>query len=309
MKIHLYILTGLFLLGSGYTYAEKTTKASYTFVANEEGRILPSDKFEELLEAAIKEIREDERYDNFILFVHGRGQHPEKAYRKSLISDLESNYSAKVIMFNWPSWNGPLGFPEENARKSAKDFSLMLTRLKKYREDNQLSPDKIKFTLITQSMGSIVLEESILKHDCKLNGIFDMVVICSSASSSANHAEWVNKIGLSDKIYITVNNNDHMLGRAGIKMKRRMLGKWLQTRDGNTFKLAQNAKYVDLTGASLRHHYYLHKDLKKTPEAKSFFDEVLNGLPASFNDGSAIKEINSDRRDTQGEPPTTARRF
>ena len=295
IKFNVYFFIGLVIVISGCVSLDNTKDLSSTSVANVDKKIVPVNQFYTLLEMTMKKIKEDDRFDNFILFVHGRGKHPQKAYDKSLISDLESNYSAKVIMFHWPSWEGPLEFPEGKARKSADDFTLVLKQLKKYQEDNPKLLDKTKFTLLTHSMGSIVLEETIYKYGSQLKGIFDTIVISASASSSKNHADWVTNIGLSDKIYITVNKDDPMLGPAGTKMKGRRLGKGLQNRDGDIFELAQNAKYIDLTKSSLEHRYYIHRDLENRPVAKSFFDEVLNGLPASFNQGNAVKEIKRSR--------------
>ncbi|MGR9074024.1 MAG: alpha/beta hydrolase [Gammaproteobacteria bacterium] len=290
------VYVGFFLLLLGcQTYGDAKEGESNSVVTVDR-RIETIGSFTTLLDEAIKKIRSGNNADNLILFVHGRGKHPEKAFKKSLISDLESNYSAKVIMYHWPSWEGPLEFPEANARKSAKDFMSVLKDLSEYKRNNSELIQGIKFTLLTHSMGSIVLEESILKMARNPFGeIFDTIVISSSASAGKGHSKWVGKIDLSDNIYITINKDDPMLGKAGIKMKGRRLGKGLQNRDGVKFKLASNAKYIDLTESSLGHRYYLHRDLKDRPIAKGFFDKVLNGLPAILDQEHGVKELQRDR--------------
>jgi hypothetical protein len=94
-------------------------RAESTAVVTADKRIEAVDNFEKLLDNSIKTIRMDDGYDNLILFVHGRGQHPCHAFNKALLTELEYDYSAKIIMFHWPSWNGALAFPDENARRSA----------------------------------------------------------------------------------------------------------------------------------------------------------------------------------------------
>jgi len=291
-------LTLAFLLLSCASATETLSDRNQTLttaVTNLDKVIVPVTKFSELLDTAIKDIQRDNELDNFILFVHGRGKHPEKAYKKSLISDLESNYSAKVIMFHWPSWEGLLAFPEANARKSAEDFWLVLEQLKKYQQDNPEITSSTKFTLLTHSMGSIVLEESMLNHSEQFEGIFSTVVISSSASSGNDHATWVSKIDMSDNIYITINRDDPMLGKAGVRKNGRRLGKGLANRSGDLFSLAQNAIYVDLTASGLGHRYYIHRDQKNRPVAMAFFNETLNGKPASFNNRSGIEKVDRER--------------
>lgn len=266
-----------------------------TSIANAEKKILSVDKFTELHDDALKELSGNGKADNLIIFIHGRGKHPEKAYKKALIADLEDDYSAKVIMFHWPSWNGLTGFPESNARNSANDFNLLLSQLRDYKNANKELIKNIKFTLLTHSMGSIVLEEATKNSPAQINNLFDTVLISASASEGKGHAAWVNKLDISDNVYITINEEDPMLGPAGAKESGRRLGKGLESRSGQEFALAQNAIYVDLTESSLGHRYYIHRDLVNKPVAKAFFDDVLNGHAASFSNGKGVREIRSER--------------
>ncbi len=289
------ILTPLVLF-SGCQIAGNERTPQPNSVVTVDGKIESVDSFTTLLDQAVRDIRSSDVQDNLILFVHGRGKHPEKAFKKSLISDLESNYSATVIMYHWPSWEGPLAFPEANARASAKDFTSVLEELRKYKRINSQLVYGIKFTLLAHSMGSIVLEESILTMGQNAFGdIFDTIVISASASAGRGHSNWVGMIGVHDNIYVTVNKDDTMLGKAGIKMKQRRLGKGLQNRDGVEFKLADNAKYIDLTESALGHQYYIHRELEDRPLAKKFFDRVLNGLPAILDQDHGVREVNRER--------------
>lgn len=290
------IFLGIIFINTGCKSTGNVVESKSTSVVTVDKKIEPVTSFVPLLDQAVKDIRSSDECDNFILFVHGRGKHPDKAFEQSLIFDLESNYTAKVIMFHWPSWEGALDFPEGNARKSAKDFITVLKGLKEYQHNNRQLVQNIKFSLLAHSMGSIVLEETILKmDDNSLGKIFDTVVVSSSASAGKNHSNWVTDIYLSDNIYITVNQDDPILGKAGIKMKGRRLGKGLENRQGDKFGLADNAKYIDLTESSLGHRYYLYRNLKERPVAKSFFDRALNGLPAILDMNHGVREVRRER--------------
>ncbi|MCF7975048.1 MAG: alpha/beta hydrolase [Phycisphaerae bacterium] len=235
-----------------------------------------------LLEDTLRAIQNDDECDNLIVFVHGRGKHPGKAFRQRLLTDLEKDYSAKVIMFHWPSWDGPLGFPEQAARDSAQDFITVLAAIKTFKRTHPDLIQNVRFTLLTQSMGSLVLEESVLrlrKHP--MGALFDTLVISASASDTRDHAAWVSRLDLADHIYILINRDDPVLGSAGLKEKGRRLGQGLKSQ-GKPVKLVDRAVYIDATRITLLHRYYLHRNLRGSPALRRFLDQVLNGQPAAL---------------------------
>jgi hypothetical protein len=152
-------------------------------------------------------------------------------------------------------------------------------------------------------MGSIVLEALMLREGGDtLSGIFDTVLINASASSGEKHAKWVERIHLSDHIYITVNGHDPTLGKAELHEAfrhsdrgLRLLGKAVVSKDGVEYALARNAKYIDLTKSPLRHVYYLHRYLNDSPVAKSFFNSVLNGIPAGLDKARGLVKIDREQ--------------
>lgn len=251
-----------------------------------------------LLKDILGAIQKDSKCDNFILYVHGRGKHPDKAFRQRLLTDLEKDYSARVLMFHWPSWDGPLGFPEQEARDSAEAFVTVLKTIKAFKENHTDLIQGVRFALLTQSMGSLVLEESVLRlQGDSLGKLFDTLVICASASSTKDHAVWVNQLDLAEDVYILINRNDPILGPAGLREGGRRLGKGLKS-CGKAVKMAGRAVYLDVTKATLFHRYYLHRRLKQSPTLKRFFDQVLNGLPATLDSDRSVVQIppqNPDR--------------
>ena len=231
-----------------------------------------------VINETINEINTSPQYDNFILFVHGRGKHPGKAFNKHLLADLEKDYSAKVIMFHWPSWEGRFAFPTQKARNSSEDFLHVLQALQHYKEHNKEKVKDIKFTLFTNSMGSIVLEQAMLDYDGSLNHIFDNLLINASSSLAKNHSTWVDKINFSKQIYITINQDDKLLGKLGVRFVGKRLGKGVTSLFGNQFNLSLKANYIDVTKYQLNHRYYLQRDLVGKSKLIEFYNDVLNGL-------------------------------
>jgi esterase/lipase superfamily enzyme len=265
-------------------------------IVTTDGKIKPISAFIEVLDQTVDTIRSHKQYDNLILFVHGRGKHPEKAFKKAILADLEDNYSAKVIMFHWPSWEGLYAFPIKNAKHAGADLSRVFNQLKQYKATQQEKLRGIKFTLLTNSMGSFVLEDAMLSAAKQNYGVlFDTIMINSPASSARKHAKWVKNINLSENIYISINRDDKLLGKAGIKLIGKRLGKGLNSLFGRQFKLADNVKYIDLTSSSLGHSYFLFKYLQNRPVAKAFYAQVLNGIPATLNQGTEVRAVHRER--------------
>jgi len=260
-----------------------------------QGAILPASDSSKQLIKTLEKIQSDPNCDNFILFVHGRGKHPEKAFRQRLLLDLESDYSAKVLMFHWPSWEGPLAFPEQEARDSAEAFISVLSAIKTCRHTHPDLVEGIRFTLLTQSMGSLVLEEAVRKQaHARLENLFDTLVMSAPASYTKDHATWVNAMHLAPHTYIVFNRYDPVLGSAGLREMGRRLGKGLKSQ-GESVDLARHAVYVDATRLTLLHRYYLHRTLKTAPALKVFFDQVLNGLPATLPKEDHVVDIHHQK--------------
>lgn len=274
-------------------------RANLTALVTVDGTITSTTKISSILDEAITTITSKRTKDNIIIFIHGRGKHPCHAFDNKLLADLEKNYSAKVIMFHWPSWQGEFAYPEQQARSAAPDFASVLKAIAKYKENNSNLVKDVKFTLFTHSMGSLVLEEFIKRGNQHVaENLFDTLLINASASSAISHASWVDKISLSKSVYVTVNKFDPTLGKAELfhgwqhkDFTRRLLGKALTSKNGVDYELADNAKYIDFAESDLRHVYYLHRYLGKSTVAKHFFNTVLNGNPAILNKQNGVTEI------------------
>lgn len=226
--------------------------------------------------------------DNVIVYVHGRacgGGEPSKSLEGSM-PEMEADYSARVLMFNWPGADEgcPLGFPETEARASGAAFAHTLHKLAYFKATHGPALAGIKLTLITHSMGNLVLEEAAETDVVPLpSTLFDTVVVGSSATARDDHHLWLSKVGFSPNLYVTENNSDSVLTAAGAFGTR--LGK-----NVNGAMLAANAVYVDFTAASVNHAYYIHSG-QDGAHMMAFYDAVMNGQPYDFGSSDAIASV------------------
>lgn len=228
--------------------------------------------------------------DNLIFYVHGRGcgggGEPQKSLEGAM-PELEADYGAGAVMFNWQGSDVgcPVGFPEAEARASGTAFAHSLHKLAFWKAQNENVLAGRKLTLITHSMGSLVLEEGLVSDEATLPAtLFDTAVVGSAASASDGHAGWLSKADFSPSLYVSVNNGDNVLTAAAVLGGTR-LGKSV---DGAT--LAANAVYVDFTASDVNHAYYLHSG-QSGAHMTTFYDVVMNGLSFDFAAAAGIASV------------------
>lgn len=228
--------------------------------------------------------------DNLILYVHGRGCGGGGEPQKSLsgaMPELESDYSAAAIMFNWPGSDVgcPLGFPEDEARAAGQALAHTLHVLAYFKSQNAGLFSGLRLTLITHSMGSLVLEQALTDDPLPLpSSLFHTAMIGSAASARSGHASWLTKATLSEALYVSVNAGDNVLTAAaalgGARLGKSVAGE----------PLATNALYVDFTASDVNHAYYLHSG-QNGAHMTGFYDQVMNGLPFDFSATSGVSEV------------------
>lgn len=242
---------------------ESTVNTSSPALVTSDYKVYPPSCFKDIISKTLAKSNKP-----FVLFIHGRGQHPSKALKNKLISKIEKQYDVSVLMFTWPSWSGLFSFPEQKAKSSNKEFLNLLQIVQDIKNKRNESRT---FSLLTHSMGSIVLEGKIDYTINNLqNGLFNNIIISASASALKSHSQWVDKISYSKNIYIVSNMNDSILARAEKKLSTR-LGK-------NKSHISKEARYIDLTSSKLGkvHRYYVNQKTK-VPRVFDFYDDVFHG--------------------------------
>ena len=239
--------------------------------------------------------------DTIIFYIHGRaaGELPEahKSLR-TVMPCLEKDINAKVLMFYWPDAGkgGANGFPENEARTAGQALGLAILKFQQYKKTHVDKFLNRKTVLLSHSMGSLVFEEFVKKYQTPSldKELFDTLLLSSSASATKDHAEWLEKVKISNDIYVTVNDNDFVLTAAGMKEKKGRLGKKLETLIAGEITLTSNAKYVNLDKSGVEgHRIFIGKNLKNNPNVDKFFENVLSGHTIDLNGFPGIKDIKS----------------
>lgn len=193
-----------------------------------------------------------------VVFITGRGRHPAKTFRKRIIEDLYRDYgkdkaAVGVLVFTWPSWSGIAGFPVEAGISSGKEFGGFVNVLAKH---PALSKPGMRILLLTQSMGSFVLEGYVNETPvAQQPQLFSAAILSAAASESPGHELWLSKFALTQNVYVVSNNNDYTLGR---------LTKWqnLPPRLGQEKLLSgsRGVVYCDFTEfLGRKHKYYIDR--------------------------------------------------
>ncbi|MBM3951333.1 MAG: alpha/beta hydrolase [Rhodospirillales bacterium] len=218
-----------------------------------------------------------------MIYVHGRGNEPKKSINYRTDCEIGTDYSVNFLMFNWDSFC-PICRPVSRAERAAPDLLKLLIWVSEFK--NKQKP-KNRFVLLAHSMGTIVLEamteirgweEALAFSE---NRLFDTVVLTGADADERGHAEWVGKLNrLSDRIFITVNENDGILDWSEGWFARR-LGKRFPEKSS----VASNANYVVLTGLiDDTHRVFPKSNQHKQENVCKFFDAVLTGSNVNLPD-------------------------
>lgn len=238
---------------------------------------------------ALKHLPESPAPRKILLFIHGRGggrlKHPKKALTK-MVPALESEYKLDTLLFNWQgsAEGGLFGFPHKRARAASTDLYQVLHDLETYKLS---SSRPFEIALLTHSMGSIVLEETIKQYASELPiNPFHSIVISAPASAEKNHHQWLEQSSLAPNHYVVFNRSDKALLFVNKVLRfSHRLGQGLISP-----AMAQNANYIDLSGADINHRYFIatNNNGKMTGQGRNgciskFYKSILNNQTTDMN--------------------------
>lgn len=220
-----------------------------------------------------------------LIYVHGRAlglipgydQEPGES-EKDYLPKLRT-YSSQIMMYHWPHHGTATSYPEDDARLAGRDFACVLRKLDAaITEQGEL---KAPLFLITHSMGSIVLEESVQAANKIDLSKFHTVAIFSSASRIVDSATWLAKIK-SQMRYVLASEHDPILE----KLKKFKELKSLGLCGSDCLRespLAAEMIYIDISPLGKAGHAYFANG-----KADAIVSSILKGeTPVNLKQGFA----------------------
>lgn len=250
------------------------------------------------LESLTDLVKVTEDKDELLLYVHGHYKSFTDAASSGMkIQDL---YDVAVISYSWPAMmNRSPGaknylFSKENVEAGTAAFRELLGLIRDLRAARSLSGKEVHISLCLHSLGNYFLERMV--KDSLLSGLpeelFENIVINAAAVDQEGHSEWIDKLNIQKRIYITTNEKDFNL--AGVKS---FTDSGVQLGRRPEPPHSEKAFYIDFTDAvgfrfptGATHNYFTGKMALKNRKIHQFFEDLFHGRALNLGDGSVFRE-------------------
>lgn len=225
---------------------------------------------------------------NIIIYIHGRGRAIDEKW--DTIKNLEDTYNAKMIMFHWQSWSSMTSRPTDKATDAIDELAEVFKQIKEYKEANPEIFQHKKISLLTHSMGNVVLRDFVekeYKHDLNDSHgtpLFNSWVSVGADEGLTDHKAWVGAIDFAAKKYVTMNDGDlvlrlsYTLDLKALKPRHYKLGLGFRDLHLPEKTIAQytspDTTYIDLSKSLSREHRYFDSE---TVLMFKVFNPILNG--------------------------------
>jgi esterase/lipase superfamily enzyme len=231
---------------------------------------------------------------DWLLFVHGDSKTYEQSVKRGF--DIQKTHNINVIVFSWPSKVSDLtglknlNNSKHNVLKSMHHFNKLLSFMASFKKTNKAFNENAKLSMLLHSLGNLYLENLGKEHatERKSDNIFENIIINSAAVNQKMHNDWVEKINLQKRIYITNNKSDFNLK-----------GKHIFSKDGNQLgekaknPMAKNANYVQFSKAvgfrfptGTTHTFFIGNVPDKSKNIGDFYFDAFHGVQIDFSDQS-----------------------
>lgn len=219
-----------------------------------------------------------------VLFVEGFGRVFTTALDRA--TKLSRTYYNQVIMFDWPTYRPQLKasknykLTRSESEKISQPFAAFLDSLNNYKVTHKSAFKSL--TGILHSMGNLLMMHAVKKSHLKTKDtLFNALILNAACVPQKKHAEWVEKLNVQKRLYITRNNHDKVLNGAKlISGFKRMMGE----RPRKPY--AKNALYLDFSRVlDTEHNYFLYRHvLAEHPYCKDLYQQLFNGVVPDFSD-------------------------
>lgn len=215
-----------------------------------------------------------------LFFVHGYNKKFHETLEQAEL--LETRYGVEVVLFSWPSNPGGMaGLDYRKARRVAQAsfgaLDSVFEKLGRYIAEEPFNRKALlecdlTINLMTYSMGNYLFQNYVLSNDYAAETrLFSNVILCQADVDADGHAEWVDKVVAGHRTYVTINENDKILGFSETLNYAR-LGKTARNLDSD------NATYFDFTqGKKVGCTHQIWGEVG-TPPVTKFFKRAFTGL-------------------------------
>ena len=232
--------------------------------------------------------------NDWLVFVHG----DSKTFSTAAISGLEIQnlHHVKVLVFSWPSkneeGNGIKNFnnSKKNAAAGVVQFKELLLLIQEYKKGHQWPEETFHLSLFFHSLGNYYLERLVkdsLLADLDSN-LFDNLIINAAAVNQEAHANWLDRLHIQKRIYITSNKHDvNLNGLRIFSNSGKQLGERLK------LPLSSGATYINFTraiGFTLptgdSHTYFIGRMPNNSGNIKDFYTNLFHGRAVNLSDST-----------------------
>jgi len=272
-----------------------------------------SDWYASLLVACdvFSEARREKKH--VLFFVHGYNNDVEDIIKTA--TELQRRYNVLVVAFSWPAngggaLSGTAAYMDDkqDARASANALNSFIRKIAYYHEmltcgrsDSYMdkasarhpnNPElareyffklqdrscKTTLNLLCHSMGNYLLKYALQPGDSSLAQlVFDNVALVAADANNTDHARWLERVQVRNRVYVVINEND-----SALKWSRRKPGKEQSARLGHYLKelLAGNATYLNVTrakGVGKEHSYFKGKPVRSNTRLAKLFTNIFEG--------------------------------
>lgn len=241
-----------------------------------------------------------------MLFIHGRGDEPTKSLNGSgfLLRSFGfdgdavpklSAYGANVVMFSWDSKRGrglyDRSRPLANMDDAQKHLSTVLDAFALAVAARGNAP-RPQLTLLAHSMGTIVVQRYVQAQQGFPHPIFDNVILSSSDADNLQSTSWIDPLAAHEPVFITVNQDDRVLGHAADQRREIPDAKPLGLDPGTDRSASANVTYIVVPPAKA-HELFSQSD--KLRLANAFYATAfVNGDTKRL--GVAVPATSNERR-------------
>lgn len=241
-------------------------------------------------EAVLKRCRDHGR--NCLFYVHGYNKQFDETLEQGW--KLQTKYNLEVVLFSWPSNTG--GFPMHEykhvkrvARTSIGAMDASFEKLAKYMQmpfyKEALMSCNVSLNLMTYSMGNFVFQSYVegSTYDGETR-MFTNILLCQADCDNEKHEKWVDNIQAGKRVYITINENDKILGWSDANFQKDRLGRTARN------LVSRNAIYLDFTESKGMGNTHQIWGEDTNDVVREFFNFALNGRRAETVAGLSYDE-------------------